>query len=80
MPRSRVEDAIIVINHNQRYPRTAKRAVQLGEKKDKEQKRRRRGASPQPRSQRPGPAHFLDTAYTPQNRKRTTGRREKTNE
>ena len=48
MPRYRVEDANIVINHNQKYSRTAKRAVQHDERKDKEQ-RRRRGSSPQPR-------------------------------
>ena len=57
VPRSQFDDANIIINHNQRYSRTAKRAVQCDEKEDKEQ--RRRGASPQPRREKRNEWYFL---------------------
>ena len=79
MPRPQVDNANIIINHNQRYSRTAKRAVQRGEEEDKEQ-RRRRGTSPQPRRQTARPRSLPGYSLHNAHRKRTTEKREKTNE
>ena len=63
MPRSQIDDNTIIISHNQRYSRTSKRAVQRGEEKTKNKEEEEEPARSQD-DRRPGPAHFLDAAYT----------------